>query len=281
MNDVAATPTAPAPDGRVVAYLDGGDPSGFPVVGLHGTPGCRLSRWPDDAAYAAAGVRYVTIDRPGYGRSSRHRGRSVAAGVVDVLAVAEHLGLDTFAVTGTWGGGPHALACAAFLPERVVRVECRSGPAPVGPGGLQRRDWVADLPDGDAMLRWVAESEVRVVRERQAQQDELVDTLGQDLGSLDPRVAERFREIVREQALQGVAGVVDDTVALTRPWGFNLASIAVPVLLTHREADAAAPPAHTRWLAARLRGAVTSYDEDGAGRAPEDEIAAAMTWLRG
>ncbi|WP_170285986.1 alpha/beta fold hydrolase [Nocardioides rubriscoriae] len=273
--------SAPTPDGGVVTFLDGGDPAGFPVLGLHGTPGCRLSRWPDDDVYARAGVRYVTLDRPGYGQSSRQRGRSVASATTAVLAVAEHLGLDRFAVTGTSGGGPHALACAALLPDRVVRVESRSGPAPVGPGGLQRRDWVADLPDGEAMLQWVAESEIRVVRERQAQQDELVDTLGQDLGSLDPRVAERFREIVREQALQGVSGAVDDTFALTRPWGFNLSTVDVPVLLTHRTADAAAPPSHTRWLAARLRGAVTSYDEDAGDRSPEDDVAAAMGWLRG
>lgn len=272
---------APLPDGGVVAYLDGGDPSGFPVIGLHGTPGCRLSRWPDDAVHAAAGVRYVTLDRPGYGRSSRQRGRTVAAATTAVLAVAEHLRLERFAVTGTSGGGPHALACAALLPDLVVRVECRSGFAPVGPGGMPRGAWVADLPDGDAMLRWVSESEIRVVRERQAQQDELVDTLGQDLSSLDPRVAGRFREIVREQALQGVSGAVDDTLALTRPWGFNLATIQAPVLLTHRAADQAAPPAHTRWLAARLRAAVTSYDEDDAAVGPQEDIAAAMGWLRG
>ncbi|MDO9457206.1 MAG: alpha/beta hydrolase, partial [Nocardioides sp.] len=56
----------PLPDGRVTAYLDGGDPDGSPVIGLHGSPGCRLSRWPDDGVYAAAGVRYVTTDRAGF-----------------------------------------------------------------------------------------------------------------------------------------------------------------------------------------------------------------------
>ena len=92
-------------DGRTVAYFDGGDPSGYPVVGLHGTPGCRLSRWPDDSLYAAAGVRYITTDRAGYGRSSRHRGRTVADEAADVQVVADVLGLNRFSVVGGSGGG--------------------------------------------------------------------------------------------------------------------------------------------------------------------------------
>jgi pimeloyl-ACP methyl ester carboxylesterase len=265
---------APLDADHQVAYLDGGDPDGVPVIGLHGTPGCRLSRWPDDAVYAAAGVRYVTTDRPGYGWTTRRRGRSVAAEALSVLAVAEHLGLDRFAVAGEGAGAAHALACAALLPDRVTRVACRAPLAPVGPGGMQRRDWATDLPGGDAELRWVADGEIRVLRERQelqTRQDSV--TPGPDV---DPRVAERFRLVVREQSLQGVAGAVDDTFALARPWGFNLSSIAVPVLLTHRAEDDV-PVTHARWLAARIRGAELRIG-DGTVE-PEDEIAETMAWL--
>ncbi len=195
---------------------------------------------------------------------------------------------------GSAGGGPHALACAALLPGRVARVAAEASPAPVGPGGMQRRDWAADLPGGDAELRWVAEGEIRVVRERQEQQDLMAAALTADPASVRgdavtdrdraflgrPDVAERFRLIVREQALQGVAGAVDDTFALARPWGFNLSSIAAPVLLTHRSGDQA-PVAHTRWLAARLRGAEVRLD-DGTGPAadPEEQLATTLAWLR-
>lgn len=284
------TTTVPLPDGGAIAYLDGGDPAGFPVIGLHGTPGCRLSRWPDGSVYVRAGVRYVTTDRAGYGQSTRRRGRTVASEAAAVLAVADRLGLETFAVVGAAGGGPHALACAALLGGRVTRVACQSGLAPVGPGGMQRRDWAADLPGGDAELRWVAEGEIRVVRERQQQQDTMRTALTADPSSVQgeavtdadraflarPEVAARFGEIVREQALQGVSGAVDDTFALTRPWGFNLSSIEVPVLLTH--SPGAAPASHTRWLAARIRGAEVVYDVPGD---PEEEIARTMAWLRG
>src|SRR3954464_14063649 len=142
-------------DGRLLAWVEGGDPDGYPVIGLHGTPGCRLSRWPDDSVYAEAGVRYVTTDRAGYGLSSRHRGRSVADEARDVLAVADALGFHRFAVVGGSGGGPHALACAALLPARVERVACQSSLAPLGDRGLARAQWLAGMEDEIAAeLAW-------------------------------------------------------------------------------------------------------------------------------
>jgi pimeloyl-ACP methyl ester carboxylesterase len=97
-------------DWRVVAYLDGEDPSGYPEFGLHGTP-AGSAAGPDGDLYRAARVRYITTDRAGYGQSSRHRGRTVADQAKDVLAVADGLGIERFSVMGGSRGGPHALAC--------------------------------------------------------------------------------------------------------------------------------------------------------------------------
>src|ERR1700733_6087110 len=118
------TGTVKLPDGRQLAFEVGGDPHGYPVIGLPGTPGCRLSRWPVDSAYADSGVLYVTTDRAGYGQSTRRRGRSVADGAQDVLAVADAMGFERFGVIGGSGGGPPALACGAVLPPRVGRAAC-------------------------------------------------------------------------------------------------------------------------------------------------------------
>src|SRR5580765_6994183 len=111
--------TFETPDGRTVAFAVWGDPDGFPIMALHGTPGCRLQRWPDEKLYQGLGVCLVTHDRAGYGRSSRRRGRRVADAVDDVIAIADELGFDRFAVTGGSGGGPHVLACAALCPDRL------------------------------------------------------------------------------------------------------------------------------------------------------------------
>ncbi len=129
-------------DGRQLAYAVWGDPAGFPVVVLHGTPGCRLNRYPDEQALAAAGIRVITYDRPGYGGSDRDPGRQVAGCVADVAAIADAVGVDRFAVSGGSGGGPHALAVAAGLPDRVTRAGCAVGFAPYGaPAWTGTRGW--------------------------------------------------------------------------------------------------------------------------------------------
>src|SRR3954463_15093078 len=138
-----------APDGREVAFAVWGDPAGFPVLRMHGTPGCRLMRWPDQAVYARLGICFVTHDRAGYGRSSRLRGRRVVDDVDDVRLIADELGFERFGVSGASGGGPHALACAARLPDRVVRASCHVGVAPLGAPGLERDDWLPRLGPAD------------------------------------------------------------------------------------------------------------------------------------
>src|SRR5436309_14672066 len=116
---------------------------GAPVFDLHGTPGCRLSgRHPDPSRVSAAGLRVVSYDRPGYGRSTRQSGRRVVDCVGDVAAIADDLGIERFVVRGGSGGGPHALAVAARLPDRVTRVACVVG---VAPYDAEDCDWFAGM----------------------------------------------------------------------------------------------------------------------------------------
>jgi pimeloyl-ACP methyl ester carboxylesterase len=290
-------PFVALPDGRQLAYLEGGDPAGYPVVGLHGTPGCRLNRLPDDSVYARAGARYITTDRAGFGQSSRHHGRSVADEAADVRAVADALGLDRFSVVGGSGGGPHALACAALLADRVDRVACQSGLAPLGDAGMPRTDWVQGMTEEIvAELEW-AEAGEPVTQARlsaaQAQMERRLvadpaTLLGEGMSDGDqellarPEIVAVFTRIVSEQCVHGVGGWVDDTLAFARPWGFDLDAITVPVLLTYGLQDFSCPPEHGRWLARRLPTAVVIEDETG-GHLPKDiesDIATTFTWLR-
>jgi pimeloyl-ACP methyl ester carboxylesterase len=260
---------AQACDGRALAFAEWGDPDGFPVFSLHGTPTSRLWRHPDESRYAEAGARVVTYDRPGYGGSDRHRGRRVVDCAADVESIADQLGLDRFAVTGRSGGGPHALAVAALLPERVVRAESVVGIAPFDAAGL---DWLHGM---DALnvreTSWAVAGEEVAARELEREAAELLArieadasaVLGADwqLAPVDraalalPELADVIREAFNEAFRNGVWGWVDDDLAFVSGWGFDPAVIRVPTRVVYGAADALVPAGHGEWLARRIPGA--------------------------
>jgi pimeloyl-ACP methyl ester carboxylesterase len=135
-----------AGDGRDLALHERGDPNGLPVIVHHGSPssGLLYERWADHAA--ANGIRLIGFDRAGYGGSTRHQGRNVAAAAADVEDIADVLGLERFATWGISGGGPHALACAALCADRLTAAASLAGVAPWGAEGL---DWLAGMGEAN------------------------------------------------------------------------------------------------------------------------------------
>lgn len=280
-------------DGRTLAVAEWGDPGGVPLFALHGTPGGRVAFWQVPTIYARHGLRRITLDRPGYGESTRLPGRRVADIVPDILAIADELGISSFAMTGGSGGGPHALACAALLPDRVLRCLADVCIAPFDAEGL---DWLAGQTKGnveefEAALR--AEADVRSVAESEAAgmfasfDSGDSDFLGSDYEMPDEdrdRMAKHIGLIaiqLRAGLAHGVDGWVDDDIALTRPWGFDVADIRVPVVLTYGRHDTLVPAAHGDWLAAHIPHAVARVNE-GTGHIGDDEdIERDMAWLAG
>ena len=112
-----------------------------------GTPNCRLlaDSWLKDAE--ARGIRLISYDRPGYGGSTSQPGRSVADSASDVRTIAGALGIDRLAIWGYSGGGPHALACAALLPELVSAAATLASVAPYDAPGL---DWFTGMGQDNA-----------------------------------------------------------------------------------------------------------------------------------
>jgi pimeloyl-ACP methyl ester carboxylesterase len=286
-----------APDGRDVAFAVWGDPEGFPVMRLHGTPGCRLMRWANEAVYASVGACYVTHDRAGYGRSSRLRGRRVVDDVDGVRLIADELGFERFGVSGGSGGGPHVLACAARLSERVVRAICAVGSAPYGPPGLDHDAWFAGMdPENVREFGLAFEGEEVLVLEHERMQAtfeaqvaaDAVNVLEEfDLSESDraqlarPETMQTMRESIGEHAVNGVCGWSDDVLALTRAWGFDVSEITVPVLIRYGTADVLVPPRHGEWLAAHVPGCVVKVDDTGhLGSDPVEEIVEGVRWLR-
>jgi pimeloyl-ACP methyl ester carboxylesterase len=245
-------------DGRTLAYAQIGDREGAPVFVLHGTPGSRLSgRHPDPSRVADAGLRVITYDRPGNGRSTRHPARAVVDCVGDIAAIADALGIERFVVTGGSGGGPHALAAAARLPDRVIRAECNVGAAPYD---AQALDWFEGMdPENVKEFGWALEGEKTLARELERQADEWLGRLDDDPATLlgefelseadqavlgDQVVRERMRRSFREAVAPGVWGWVDDDLAFVKPWGFEVEEIRVPVQVRYGAGDVLVPAGH-------------------------------------
>ncbi len=126
-------------DGRWLGYLDFGDPDGAPVILCHGTPGSRLDFLYDEEMLKDLHIRAIVPDRPGYGLSDFQRHRRLLDWPADVEQLADHLGLERFAVLGVSGGGPHAAACAYAIPHRLTRVGLISSAAPLELAPLRAR----------------------------------------------------------------------------------------------------------------------------------------------
>ncbi|MGH7732720.1 MAG: alpha/beta fold hydrolase [Gemmatimonadales bacterium] len=280
------------PDGRTLAVAEWGDTNGFGLFALHGTPGGRIGYWMEPGIYARLGLRRLTIDRPGYGDSTRLAGRTVADIVPDIETIADALGIDQFAVIGGSGGGPHALALAALLPARVVRCLADVSIAPFGAPGL---DFLAGMNEGNVIefnAALAGEDTLRplLIRERsttlQRLADGRADFLGDDYPMSEPDRLQMARHFVRAShhlascLVPGVDGWVDDDLAFTRPWGFDVADIRVPVLVSYGRADNLVPAAHGDWLAAHVPGAIA--DVTDVGHMGDDaQVEGQLAWLAG
>jgi pimeloyl-ACP methyl ester carboxylesterase len=141
---------------RKVVWDSWGSPTGMPVFLLHGTPGSHSGPRPRSSVLYRLGIRLISYDRPGYGGSDPYPGRTVADAAEDVEAIADKLKLEKFGVLGRSGGGPHALACAALLGDRVERVACLVG---LAPSDAEDLDWYAGMTKSNTWEFQKAEEE--------------------------------------------------------------------------------------------------------------------------
>jgi pimeloyl-ACP methyl ester carboxylesterase len=248
------------------------------VFWLHGSPNVGSPPEPLFAAAQAHGLYWVSYDRPGYGGSGPHADRTVASAAADVAAVADALGIGRFAVLGHSGGGPHALACAALLPERVIAAASVSAPAPFDADGL---DWFAGWSPGIAAEHRAAaggRAALEAHWARAGSEDMDAFFTEADIAALDGSWS--WLAGVAGQAIeQGSEGLLEDTLASVRPWGFRPDAIRVPVLIMHGANDKMVPCGHGEWLAAACPAA-ESQPVPGAGHITVlDSAPEALSWL--
>jgi pimeloyl-ACP methyl ester carboxylesterase len=158
-------------DGRKLRINEAGQPDGVPVLVQRGTPqsGLLYHRWVEDAQ--SHGIRLIGYERPGYGGSTPHPGRTVASAAKDVAAIARELGLKRLLVWGASGGGPHALACAALLPGLVAAAAVLACPTPYPAEGL---DYFAGTGRPIALSRAALESREACERVVEAEASKLL-----------------------------------------------------------------------------------------------------------
>jgi pimeloyl-ACP methyl ester carboxylesterase len=263
------------PDGRALEVEAIGSADGVALITHHGTPSAAGAFAPFAEACVRRGLRLVSYSRPGYGGSARHAGRSVADCAADVAAIADALAIERFHTLGGSGGGPHTLACAALLGDRVLSAAAIACPAPFEAEGL---DWFAGMGEDN-------KEEFAATADDDATLQARLERHGEELLAADPEhSADAYGDVVsavdraaisgaygaygagqtRRGLASGIWGWFDDNRALLAPWGFDPAVIAVPTTIWHGRHDHYVPCAHGAWLAERIPGAhARLLDDEG------------------
>jgi pimeloyl-ACP methyl ester carboxylesterase len=247
------------PDGRELAYEEYGDPAGEPILSFHGGLSSRLDAAPAHQAALDLGVRLISPDRPGIGRSTYQPGRRLLDWPADVAALTHALGIDRFAVMGWSCGGPYAAVCGARMGDRITAVGLLSSAVPfelVGTTkGLARDDrillflvrWAPRLASALLRITIGEATERRLYREIRRSFPAVDRAALEERGSIIDAVA-----FVKESMRQGAEGCLQDYRVFGSPWGFDLSEVTVPVQIWEGEEDTTGPPEYRELLLRHL-----------------------------
>ena len=248
-------------DGRSLGYGIYGDADGQAIFYFHGFPGSRLEAQLADRVAAQLGVRLIAVDRPGFGLSDFKPHRVILDWPDDVIKIADALGINRFATVGVSGGGPYVAACALRIPERLTAAAIVSGlgplDAPKGTDRMIRNNHLIFLLG--RRLPWLA----RILLWRMAYQvrrnpERVLGRIMSTLPDVDkavlarPKVKAAITDNLFEAFRRGSSGTTYELLLYSRPWGFSLKDIAVPVDLWHGEEDRSVPPTMGRYQATAI-----------------------------
>ncbi len=237
-------------DGRKLGYAEYGDPGGMSVFHFNGSGGSRLERPTDESILSDLGVRLISTDRSGHGISDSQPDRKLLDGPNDISQLAYHLGIDKFYVEGWSAGGPHALACAYHLPERVLAGAIISGLAPP-----DRPNPYEGLPFPNRLLMFFGRKIPQLVYLVRRIMYSMItgdpEKAGNTLASFFPPEDRQIAEIPENQKMliaeiqegyrQGWHGPAQDDILINSPWGFQLEDIPVRIDIWQGEVDKNVP----------------------------------------
>jgi pimeloyl-ACP methyl ester carboxylesterase len=262
-------------DGRRLGYEEHGAERGVPLLYFHGSPSSRLEwvLFGTEERLRRHGLHLVAVDRPGMGLSDFQPKRRVIDWPADVRALADHLGWDRFAVLGYSGGSAYAAACAWAMPERLTAAAMVAAVAPFELPGVTQ-----GIPEGNLRFLMLSRDRPRAARAMQAAMGLVVRFApNRVLASMeaalpapdravvaDPGVQQAFLAMVRESGRQGAQGPQKDSALMVSPWGFDPATIRMPVSIWKGAQDQNAPMAMAAYLERAIpQSRLTVYPEDG------------------
>jgi len=254
------------PDQRKIAYCTYGKPNGYPVFYFHGTPGSRIEPFFAQQAGLEYGFRIIAPDRPGLGRSDPQPGRTLLSWADDVIQIADQLGMDQFGVIGASGGGPHVLACASAVPERlsfagvlgswapVTQPELAAAMAPLDQFFFRMALYVPRI--FSIPFAWIGLAGrylpprvfVRFLDSSLCDADRIL--------LKDKELAEFFQQDIQEAFKQGVRGPAAEALLLYQDWGFQLEDISTPVHIIHGTEDKFAPFLYGEYLHQKIKKSI-------------------------
>ncbi|MFG1627236.1 alpha/beta fold hydrolase [Kribbella sp. NPDC049227] len=242
-------------DGRTLHVYDSapGDDARLAVFWHHGTPNLGAPPAPLAEAGEWLGIRWISFDRPGYGGSTAAPGRTMASVTADLTAVADSLGIGTFALMGYSGGGSYALGAAAILGDRVEAVTTFAAIAPYDADGL---DWYDGMiPSGLASLQAAAAGREAKVRHEASGVEYDPEFTATDLAMFEGPWGWLGSVAGDKSMPDGPDGLIDDDCSYVVPWGCDPTTITAPTLLFHGQTDGIIPSSHGAWLAGHIRPA--------------------------
>jgi pimeloyl-ACP methyl ester carboxylesterase len=251
------------PDGRELCVGSYGPGDGQPVIAFHGTPGShRMWRCGIEAAQTH-NFRLIAADRPAYGGSTAHPGRTLSTAMADLAHVVAAYRLDRFGLLGVSGGTPFACAAAAHYGDRITTLGLISPLAPVAEPDMGQhiglRDRLlflhaarypralrlASLP-ASALMRWFPNPMFKLSRLTAGKADRAL--LNQS------HVAAAIVADGMASAAAGLDGAIADLAIYGQPWGVDFTQITAPSRLWIGTADTIVPVRAALALGRRIRG---------------------------
>jgi pimeloyl-ACP methyl ester carboxylesterase len=256
-------------DGRRLGFAEYGPATGKPILWFHGTPGARR-QVPALARVAAVqrNVRLIALERPGVGFSTPHMYGTILDWARDVEEYASRVEVERFALIGLSGGGPYVLACAAWMPQRVVGGAVLGGVAPsrgedATPGGVV--GLAARVAPVLNLLRepiahglWLGAQAIRPFASQAFDLYMRTSPEGDKRIFSDPQMKAMLLDDLLRGSQSQLRAPIYDLVLFTRPWGFSVRDIVVPIQFWHGDSDNIVPLSHGTHLASLLGGSELS-----------------------